>query len=279
MNVTTEEGDLALSLTTSFAVPDGQAATLRGAIHDARRFDAVRLVVAADSAARLERDGTPNDERNPRFRVDELRVDGQLLYGADWPHRSFDDDFFEDFPERDGISISGPWVGLPALAEPGSEVTVEVTNRSGAPAAFSATLYLRVARSASEGCPSISTFQCNHCRRLFCSSCARRSTCDSSNVGIKTIGHWYCDAPACAEAGAVVSGSSVKATLAQYAGRPHPGRWVTESHLDQLILLGPTEEMRETARVARDESAPRWRALDARDRCARLLGLDEEARP
>ncbi len=49
--------------------------------------------------------------------------------------------------------------------------------------------------------------------------------------------------------------------------------------LDQLILLGPTEEIREAARIARDESAPRWRALDAQDRCARWLGLDDASEP
>ncbi len=125
----------------------------------------------------------------------------------------------------------------------------------------------------SEGCPSRDTFQCNHCpmRQVL------RREGRSDEVGIKTIGHWYCAAPACAQTGAAVFGEPIEATLARYAGRPHPGMRVTKTHLDQLILLGPTEEMREEARIARDPSASRWRALEARDRCAQFLELGDEA--
>ncbi len=130
---------------------------------------------------------------------------------------------------------------------------------------------------ALEDCPSIHTFQCNHCQGLFCASCSGPSVCDAPDVGIKTIGHWYCGKLACAQAGAVVFGEPIEATIARYAGRPHPGQWVTQAHLDQLIRLGPTVEMREAARTADDASAPRWRALDARDRCARFLGFMPEA--
>lgn len=127
------------------------------------------------------------------------------------------------------------------------------------------------------GCPSISTFQCNHCRGLFCWFCSQHSTCDSDDVGIKMIGHWYCDAPACVEAEALVTGTSVRTELDRRSRRQrsHLGERITRAQLNQLLLLAPTEEMRGEARIALDASSMRWRTLDALDRCARFLGLDD----
>ncbi len=125
-----------------------------------------------------------------------------------------------------------------------------------------------------DGCPSNDTFQCSHCRGLFCSTCCRRSTCDPEHVGVKTIGHWYCDAPPCVVACSVLWGTSVDYVLASNARRrgTHRGRLVTRAQLDQLSLFGYAGAQ-EAAQIALDDAQPRWRVLDARDRCAEILRL------
>src|SRR5262249_23133162 len=127
------------------------------------------------------------------------------------------------------------------------------------------------------GCPSISVYQCTHCDGLFCSTCCETSTCDSDDVGILTIGSWFCDAPACIEAESLYLGTSVDVTKNQHARRrrPHPGRLVTEEQLRQLLLLGRPQQQEE-AYAALDESKPRWRRLRARERCAGFLKLDKK---
>jgi uncharacterized protein YfaQ (DUF2300 family) len=127
-------------------------------------------------------------------------------------------------------------------------------------------------------CPSISVFQCSHCYGLFCCFCSQPSTCDSDDVAIKSLGNWYCDAPARVETDAIVNGTPVRAAMDWHAHRPrsHPGERVTRAQLGQLRLLAPTEEMRGEAWIALDESSPRWRVLDALDRCAHFLDLDDK---
>lgn len=61
------------------------------------------------------------------------------------------------------------------------------------------------------GCSSNSTYQCTCCGGLFCAECYAPSTCDSKEVGVKTIGYWYCDVPACVEAEARLHETSVEA--------------------------------------------------------------------
>ena len=129
------------------------------------------------------------------------------------------------------------------------------------------------------GCPSTSVYRCNHCSGLFCCTCCEPSTCDGE-VGVKTIGHWYCDAPACLAAESLCFGTPAGAAEARHVRRrkPHPGNQVTEAQLHQLSLLGLPPQQEE-ARVALDGSRPRWRQWLARERCAGFLRLDEPACP
>lgn len=126
------------------------------------------------------------------------------------------------------------------------------------------------------GCPSRSTFQCNGCMRLFCSTCHAISTCDSEDIGIKTIGYWYCHSPYCVAEEARISGTSTERVEASHAKRrtAHRGNLTTVALLRQLALLGVQPKHREEAEIALDETRPRWRRLDARDYCAAVLHLD-----
>jgi hypothetical protein len=129
------------------------------------------------------------------------------------------------------------------------------------------------------GCPSNSTCRCTNCCGLFCAECYEPSTCDSDEIGIKTIGHWFCDAPACVEAEAQLYGTSVDTATWEHASRrsraswSHPGKLATETQLGQLLRLGSVAAQ-EAARIALDASQPRWRRLHARDSGARYAELE-----
>lgn len=137
----------------------------------------------------------------------------------------------------------------------------------------------RDAPDEKSGCPSNSTYRCTNCCGLFCAECYGPSTCDSDEIGIKTIGHWFCDTPACVKAEARLYGTSVDTATKEHASRSqqaswsHPGKLATETQLGQLLRLG-SAAAQEAARVALDASQPRWRRLHARDRCAGYANLE-----
>jgi hypothetical protein len=132
------------------------------------------------------------------------------------------------------------------------------------------------------GCPSTSVYRRDHCQGLFCCTCHEPSTCDSEELAIKSIGHWFCDVPACVETEARLYGTSVDGEIRwrERRRRKTPvcrGKLVTAARLRQLLLLGPPHQQEE-ARAALDEALPRWQRWRARERCADFLGIKDETR-